>query len=671
MGVHTFWGDSIRMSSGNASKDPRYERAMQDLDTGAWNKAADTIQSLLQEYPNDRDHLTPLLGSARLRASVGSQRIRGRGGLAVFLNRRRRTQLLVLLLLLVVALGSVGIYRFWLAPLRAQQALAQAINTQMEQGRLALAATDYIEAEQRFNAALALDTASEDAQAGLAEAQRLQGLQDAYTAAVELATQGDSPAALEAFLDIQAQEPAYQDVAQRIDQLAALGSAEEIFAQAQNAYDQGRWDEAISLFTGLRTRNAAYQQVVVEAQLHESLLQAANRDALSPGQSNAQIEQSIGRYRQALSLQPGNPVAQSRMDMLTAYLQAKGLISQGRLGQAEQIFTNIYAADANLLGSDLSQILFDTRMALGSQYEQTGDLAAALNAYLAAASLPVAGADEARRRAVAVGLALTPTATPTATPIPEATPDPFALLFAQLTPEPPASPLDQFVGWIAFYSDRPGSRSGMWAMRPDGSDIQPVSDPNGLYNHLILQATWFKDNSRRIWVESDGSEVSVAIYMWRYDIPQHWDNVRVELLNNSATNYQVQLSPDDGYVVFTSQRGGAPGGGAPGGESLNFGDEIFIMDLNEIVGDGYHVGRRLTYNDWQWDKHPTFSADGRTIYFWSNREIGKSQIWAMAIDGSNQRSLSDGEYSDWDPVFVVPYRAVPTHEELIKKLQGN
>lgn len=649
------------MSAGNASKDPRYERAMQDLDTGAWDKAADAIQGLLQEYPGDSDQLSPMLSSARMRASVGQRRIRGRGELAVFLNRRRRTQLLVLLLLLVVAVGSVGIYRLWLGPLRAQQALAQAINSQVEQGQIALAATEYIEAEQRFNAALTLDATSAEAQTGLAEAQHLQELQAQYTAAVELSTKGDSIAALDAFLAIQAQDPAYKDVAQRIDQLVALGSVQELFAQAQDAYNQERWDEAITLFTSLRDRNAAFQQAVVEAQLTESLLHAANRDALSPSQSNAQIEQTIGRYRQALSLQPGNPVAQSRMDMLTAYLQAKGLIGQGRLGQAEQIFTNIYAADGSLLGSDVVQILFDTRMALGNQYEQNGDLMSAYNAYLSAATLPVPRADEAKQKAEAVRLALTPTATPIP---PTATPDPLALLFAQLTPVPEAAPLSQFVGWIAFYSDRPGSSSGLWVMRPDGSGVQPVSDPNGLYDHLTLQATWFKDNLHRVWVESDGTKVSVAIYMWRYDVPPYWLDARTELLNNSATNYQIQLSQDDRYIVFTSQRGGAPGGLG------NYGDEIFIMDLNEIVGDGYHVGHRLTYNDWQWDKHPTFSADGNTIFFWSNRDTGNSQIWAMNRDGSNQRNISNGEYNDWDPLFVVPYRDVPTHKELIKKLEG-
>ncbi len=661
MGIHTFWGESTNMSSGSASKDPRYDQAVKDLDTGAWAKAADAIQGLLQEYPSDRDQLTPMLTSARLRASVSGKRIRGRSGLATFFNRRRRTQLLVVILLLVVAAGIFGIYRFWLAPLRAEQALTQAVATQVEAGKKALAAVNLPEAEKRFDSALALAPTSEEAEAGLIETKYQQDLLEAYTSAVELSAKGQNAAALDGFLAIQIQEPAYRDVNQRIDQIAALGSAQELFDQAQEAYGQERWDEAISLFTSLRENNTAFQQVIVETQFYESLLNAANRDALSSGQSNAQIEQTISRYRQALSLKPGNPVAQSRSDMLSAYVQAKGLIGQGRLAQAEQVFTNIYAADASLLGSNLPQILFDTRMALGNQYEQAGDLWAAYNAYLAAARLPVPRANEAAQRAAAVGLALTPTITPTAMPEPTATPDPLAALYAQLTPEPEASPVDQFVGWIAFFSDRPGSRSGMWVMRPDGSGVQPVSDPNGLYTHLKLQATWFKDNTRRIWVESDGTEVSIAIYMWRYDIPQHWNNVRVELLNNSATNYQVQLSPNERYVVFTSQRGGAPGG------TGNTGDEIFIMDLNEIVGDGYHVGRRLTYNDWQWDKHPTFSADSNTIFFWSNREIGKSQIWAMNRDGSKQRNISDKQYNDWDPVFIMPYRAIPTHEEMIEK----
>jgi len=190
MGIHTFWGESTNMSSGSASKDPRYERAVQDLDTGAWEKAADAIQGLLQEYPSDRDQLTPMLTSARLRASVSGKRIRGRSGLATFLNRRRRTQLLVAILLLLVAAGTFGIYRFWLGPLRAEQALTQAVATQVEAGEKALAAANLTEAEKRFDSALALAPTSEEAEAGLIETKVQQDLLEAYIQCGRIVRQG-------------------------------------------------------------------------------------------------------------------------------------------------------------------------------------------------------------------------------------------------------------------------------------------------------------------------------------------------------------------------------------------------------------------------------------------------------------------------------------------------
>jgi TolB protein len=62
--------------------------------------------------------------------------------------------------------------------------------------------------------------------------------------------------------------------------------------------------------------------------------------------------------------------------------------------------------------------------------------------------------------------------------------------------------------------------------------------------------------------------------------------------------------------------------------------------------------QRLTWNAWEWDKHPTWSPDGRQIAFYSNRYIGRRQIWVMNADGTDVRNLSDNPYSDWDPVWL-------------------
>ena len=76
------------------------------------------------------------------------------------------------------------------------------------------------------------------------------------------------------------------------------------------------------------------------------------------------------------------------------------------------------------------------------------------------------------------------------------------------------------------------------------------------------------------------------------------------------------------------------------------GDEIYTIrpDASELT--------RLTFNDWEWDKHPSWSPDGTKIAFWSNRDTARRQIWVMNADGSGQRNLSNSDYNDWDPVWV-------------------
>jgi TolB protein len=91
---------------------------------------------------------------------------------------------------------------------------------------------------------------------------------------------------------------------------------------------------------------------------------------------------------------------------------------------------------------------------------------------------------------------------------------------------------------------------------------------------------------------------------------------------------------------------------SPTGERIAFvsidtgGDEIYTVDpeARELT--------RLTFNTWEWDKHPSWSPDGRQIVYFSNRETGRRQLWIMNADGSGQRNLSSNEFEDWDPIWT-------------------
>ena len=74
-------------------------------------------------------------------------------------------------------------------------------------------------------------------------------------------------------------------------------------------------------------------------------------------------------------------------------------------------------------------------------------------------------------------------------------------------------------------------------------------------------------------------------------------------------------------------------------------DDIWIMDAD---GSDAH---NLTENDWEWEKHPSWSPDSSRIIFWSNRE-GRQQLYIMDADGRNVRNISNSPDNEYDPIWI-------------------
>ena len=230
-----------------------------------------------------------------------------------------------------------------------------------------------------------------------------------------------------------------------------------------------------------------------------------------------------------------------------------------------------------------------------------------------------------------------PTATPQRT---TPTPDPFLV--------PP-----EFYGRIGFVSDREGGRPAWYIMDPDGSNVQRLSgaeiynaalvrdtlDPSGEYQVIVTEPRT-PQYDRQVGKNTELSIVRLADgYQW-YIIGQ----------TRGADYFPAYCPAEPRYIAYTSQQSGN--------------DEIFVVDL--LSGD--HEGAvltttRLTENEWQWDKHPSWSPDCRQIVFYSNRD-GRNQIYVMDFmgmnyPGGNQHNISNDPYNDWDPVWFKPPPARP------------
>lgn len=222
----------------------------------------------------------------------------------------------------------------------------------------------------------------------------------------------------------------------------------------------------------------------------------------------------------------------------------------------------------------------------------------------------------------------TPTPTDTATPLPTNTPisvpwAPRGVLAA--TPQPtPTQPVPSALqGKILFQSDRDG-RTEIFAINPDGSDIQKLTAP-WPYEQALSVDTLSRDGVFRVFVARDSRSFQVFYHDAQFNV-----DARVSLLG-AGDAWDPAIDTSGWRVAFVSNEAGN--------------DELYVVnrDGSELV--------RLTQNDWEWDRHPSWSPDGSEIVFWSNRD-GRKQLYIISPDGSNLRRLSDGFGNDWDPVWV-------------------
>jgi uncharacterized protein YraI len=206
-----------------------------------------------------------------------------------------------------------------------------------------------------------------------------------------------------------------------------------------------------------------------------------------------------------------------------------------------------------------------------------------------------------------------------------------APLGQNLPPAPTAAPAATgSKGMIAFKSNR----GGIWVMNADGSNQRRLANSslytnalrqggpeycarNGLY---CVKADWGNGSNMDVWLEDREFHTG-----WR------------RIVSNSNVDWDPRMNPDGWWVVFVTNRNGN--------------DELFL--INREAGEE----RRLTINDWEWDKHPSWSPDGKKIAFFSNRVTGRRQIWVLdpwapLKPNVNPRNLSNNAYVDYEPVWL-------------------
>ena len=608
-------------TSGRLEDDKRYRSMLVMMQYGKWPEVVDTLTALKRAYPNE-PILDSLFNEAQLKAELMMRwgtTIKGRR-MTVRQERMLRRSIPFVLLFSLAFLG-LSFYQSFVAPSRQVVAMEKQNQQIVEEAQALTQNGQYQDSLHLYESVLAHDPSNQGALQGIQETRDMMALVAEFDLAMQLADEGNVDRALSFLHSIQTKSPGFRNVDVRIEQLQALEEANQVFGQAEAAYAQQQWVQAVPLYEQVAEMARDFQTATVDQHLNESYYRAGLQLTTLLPAPDAGPELAQEYLRSGKSFDPQH--AESALNRLDIYFDGMQALDRGEMGEAINLWQGLYDADPAYLGGYLAGRLYATYLSLAAEAEQQQNPTYARNLYEQAVGLKVEDVSNAQNRLAALIAATTPTPAPTVQQVAAYSPPPAP-------PAPTPTPEPDLSGWIAFRTNRNGPEE-IYLMLPDGTEQKPA--PAGLamrFDELLHQESISWDGSRELRVIAKDGRTDASIYMVDLTLPEGQPRETM-VTNFHGDEYDPAWSPQGDKIAFVANHTGN--------------DEIWVA--NPDGADAYQV----TWNEWEWDKRPSFSPDGRQIVFYSNRS-GWRQIWVMENNGASQYNLSFNAYDDWDPVWL-------------------
>ena len=441
--------------SGSYIESPSFKEAMGYFWVGKWSEGFLKLAEVEKKFPMESE-LRTLRQMMEVRSRISEYEADE--------NRRRKMQnltkktvrMLFALVLIIAVVYGVSTYSGWI---QKQINSAQAeLSQNMQQAELTLQfrnAQQLIiagKSDEALAAYVQIKSVNPDFP-GLADAilraQALKDVETQYTQAMNLLKLGDTAQALDILRSISETMPNYRDVSLQIKNLQTQTEMNSVLQQADLAYTEGSFEEAISGYESLRLMDPSFEKSHVEENLFQSYVQAAqmllqspvnslevlqkidsyfsnalalrplDREALAARtQVRSVIEDSmIGEYvaqaqaalasgadsleaqqtaeqllSRALAVRPNDPDIQAQFQMAQAYIQAISSFSSSKWDTVIEQLEFVVGQQAGYANGTALQTLYDAYIARGSDFVSSGEYLSALedfqNAAVVANQLP-------------------------------------------------------------------------------------------------------------------------------------------------------------------------------------------------------------------------------------------------------------------------------------------
>ena len=296
-------------SIGSHLDHPLYKEALYQFQQGSWEIGLANLDHLIEKYPFVHE-LRSFRNEMKLRARIDHDEAReiSRARKEGFRSLGIRLLGLGIIAVLVLAAyrgTSIWAQRQWS---KTSQALDQEIAeielaVKFRNGQDLLQVDRVEEALVLFNEVKAQDPDYSDLEAYIQSAHDLMQLGHQYTEGLRLVNAGDLTGGLLLLEEVAGKNPYFKDVTLKIDQLKKEFLLDELLQQAELAFHEGSWEEAVYGYENIRSIDPRFGAEIVEENLYLSYMNAAEI-ILDEEDSLEALQKAEGYFREALTLRP-------------------------------------------------------------------------------------------------------------------------------------------------------------------------------------------------------------------------------------------------------------------------------------------------------------------------------------------------------------------------------
>ncbi len=301
-------------------QDPNWLNIQVEFQKGNWATAHNMLEDLVKKYPLQRE-LREFQKEMKVRARIDEDEVQD-----IQDERRSRTRRIVVRTFVGFAIIGLLFYGAYSLSgfiqglienargLAAQELETITLASRFRDAQNLLQSGRAEEALELFNQIALEDPDYPNLDVFRQEASTAIALDNEYDEAIAEIDSGNFDTALALLNDLNDKSPGYRDVLLRIERIGQLQTLSDWYAQANEAFDERRWEDAASNFEQIRLTDITYRTDEIEEKLFSSYINAAqgvlNQVEIGGLEDNlAGLETASGYFEKALALRPQDPTA--------------------------------------------------------------------------------------------------------------------------------------------------------------------------------------------------------------------------------------------------------------------------------------------------------------------------------------------------------------------------